>query len=152
MKNLGVLISFLMLISWPVSAHESSEHDGLMIETAWAPHTGRRTASAAVYLTIKNSSNTADALIDIKTDRAASAMLHVSKEVGTIMQMEHVARLPLPAHTSVSLTPGGHHIMLMRLTKPLKRGEIFPLNLTFEQQGDVTILVEITGIGGPEHN
>jgi len=38
----------------------------------------------------------------------------------------------------------------MMLAAPLKRGDIFPLTLSFEHAGDVTITVEITGIGGPE--
>jgi len=64
--------------------------------------------------------------------------------------MDHVARLDIPAHGAVSLSPGGHHIMLMQLAHPLKRGDSFPLTLIFEKAGPIQITVAITGIGGPE--
>ena len=36
---------------------------------------------------------------------------------------------------AVQLKPGGHHVMLMGVTKPLKAGETVPLTLTIEEKG-----------------
>jgi hypothetical protein len=45
--------------------------------------------------------------------------------------------------------------MLMRLHQPLKEGETFPLTLTFEKAGEVTVEVMVMGAGamgqGPMH-
>jgi len=144
-----LLLSFL--ISEPLFAHDSIDHNqGISIEQAWAPHTGKRTMSAAVYMTIRNDGDQKDTLIEVKTDQAAQSMLHQSKDVNGIMRMEHVERLDIPAGGTVQLAPGGHHIMLMQLAHPLKRGDVFPLDLVFEKAGKVRIFVEIVGIGGPD--
>jgi copper(I)-binding protein len=44
------------------------------------------------------------------------------------------------------MEPGDMHIMLMKLTKKLVEGESFPLTLTFENTGEMTIDVPILGI------
>ena len=151
MKILASALTLLCLYVVPATAHDGTAHKhGLTIEGAWAPHTGKRTMSAAVYMVIKNQGDKADALVSLETPAAENSMLHESKEVDGVMQMEHVHALSIPAGGMAELAPGGHHVMLMRLAKPLKRGEVFPLTLTFEEAGDVTIMVEITGIGGPK--
>ena len=132
-------------------AHNDESHkQTLAIEGAWAPHTGKRTHSAAIYFKITNHGSAPDMLIGVDTPAANSSTLHQSKEVDGIIRMDHVPSLTIPAESSVSLQPGSYHIMLMMLPTPLKRGEIFPLTLSFEHAGDVTITVEITGIGGPD--
>jgi len=151
MKILASILTLLFLYAAPATAHDGTAHKhGLTIEGAWAPHTGKRTMSAAAYMVIKNQGDSADALISIKSPAAENSMLHESKEVDGIMRMEHVHALSIPSGGTAKLAPGGHHIMLMHLAEPLKRGEVFPLTLTFEKAGDVTIMVEITGIGGPK--
>jgi periplasmic copper chaperone A len=39
--------------------------------------------------------------------------------------------------------PGGLHVMLLDLKAPLKEGEHFPVTLTFEKAGQVTISVAV---------
>ena len=41
------------------------------------------------------------------------------------------------------LARGGDHVMLMGLTGPLKDGDSFPLTLTFEHAGNVTVDVVV---------
>jgi len=150
MKPVIALISLLLLCG-PVLAHGNTSHNhGLSITQAWAPHTGKRTMSAAVYMTITNTGEHNDTLVEVQSALAALSMLHQSKEIDSIMQMKHVDRLDIPTGDTASLAPGGYHIMLMQLAHPLKRGEVFPLTLVFEKAGAVEIIVEITGIGGPE--
>jgi periplasmic copper chaperone A len=133
-------------------AHDGDTHDhGLTVEAAWAPHTGKRKMSAAIYLRIINAGTANDALVSVHTPVAMSAALHTSRETDDgIMRMEHLEQLVIPARGTAMLSPGKHHIMLMRLKAPLKRGEVFPLTLSFKRAGDVVIFVEITGIGGPK--
>jgi copper(I)-binding protein len=153
MKSL-IALALLMLAFLPASfAHDTAEHShGLLIEKAWAPHTGKRTMSAAIYLTIKNESAEEDTLTGVSTEAANMSMLHESKMVDGVMIMEHIERLPIPAGGAVSLSPGALHLMLMQLAEPLKRGSATQITLHFEKAGDVPVIVEITGIGGPEEN
>jgi periplasmic copper chaperone A len=61
-----------------------------------------------------------------------------------VMQMREVADgLPIPAGGSVVLKPGSHNVMLIGLKKPLTAGEKFPLTLTFEKAGNISVTVPV---------
>jgi len=55
--------------------------------------------------------------------------------------------LPLPAGESVSLAPGGTHLMLMGLTGPLSAGDQVPLTLSFETGPRITLQVPVRAVG-----
>jgi len=48
------------------------------------------------------------------------------------MKMRAVPGIDLPPGRSVELKPGGYHVMLMDLKRPLKLGERVPLELRLE--------------------
>ena len=54
---------------------------------------------------------------------------------GGTMKMRAVEALDLPAGRPVKLAPGGYHIMLFDLKKPLIAGEKVPLTLVIESAG-----------------
>jgi copper(I)-binding protein len=54
--------------------------------------------------------------------------------------------LSIPAGQSVTLAPGGYHIMLMELKSPLKRGGKVPVMLTFEKAGDIKVVFDVQSI------
>ena len=58
--------------------------------------------------------------------------------------MREVSSIDIPAGRTVELKPGGLHIMLMGLTQPLKDGEMFPLTLTFANEGEVPVEVMVS--------
>jgi len=60
-----------------------------------------------------------------------------------MMTMAEVAKIPVAAGTTVALEPGGYHIMLMELAKPLVVGEKVKVTLTFEKAGDVVVEAEV---------
>ena len=59
-----------------------------------------------------------------------------------------VATLPVQPGKSVTLAPGGYHIMLTGLKQPLQQGDTFPLTLNFEKAGQVTATVTVQKAGG----
>jgi len=58
--------------------------------------------------------------------------IHEMAMDGGVMKMRAVAKLDLPAGKATELKPGGYHVMLMALEKPLNEGETVPITLTFE--------------------
>ncbi len=62
---------------------------------------------------------------------------------GGEMGMRPVESIMLPAGTAVEMKPGGYHIMLIDLVKPLEVGTSLKLTLTFEKAGAVTIDVPV---------
>ena len=55
--------------------------------------------------------------------------------------------LSIPAGQSVTLAPGGYHIMMMHLKVPLKRNDKVPMTLIFEKAGDVKVIFDVHDIG-----
>ncbi|MEO0946481.1 MAG: copper chaperone PCu(A)C, partial [Pseudomonadota bacterium] len=63
--------------------------------------------------------------------------------------------LPIPAGATVSLEPGGYHLMFMGLEGPLVEGERFEATLIFEKAGAMVVPFTIRGKtakGGHGHN
>jgi len=52
-------------------------------------------------------------------------------DMGGMMQMRQVSSIPVPAGTTVTLEPGGLHIMLIDLAAPLTAGQTFDMTLEF---------------------
>ena len=94
----------------------------------------------------------ADRLVAASGDVAERIELHTHTMDGNIMKMRRVDAVEVPANGSVALQPGGFHIMLIGLKKPLQEGGSFPLTLTFEKAGTVDVEVAVEGVGsmGPQ--
>lgn len=59
------------------------------------------------------------------------------------MSMRPVGEIELPAGEEVALEPGGLHVMLLELAKPLTEGQTIRLTLTFEEAGEMTVEVPV---------
>ena len=70
-------------------------------------------------------------------------------DMSDVMEMVEVGRIDLPAGETVSLEPGGLHIMMLELPAPLENGDTFDLTLDFETAEDQVITVTI-GDSAPE--
>ena len=146
MKKSIIVSLFLLAIGLSACAAPAASSKTLSIEDAWAravtlsveTPAGEATAAmdtmqnsmqnmsgvnSAVYLTIVNNTAQADRLTGAATDAAAA--------------------VEIAAGESVSLAPGGLHIMLIGLQRNLIAGEKLDLTLTFEKAGQVSVEAEI---------
>ena len=65
-----------------------------------------------------------------------------------IMKMRPVPEgVEIPAGETVNLAPGGYHLMLLELKKPITEGEMVPVTLEFEQAGAVDVELAAGPIG-----
>ena len=67
------------------------------------------------------------------------------------MKMRPLAAIDIPAEQTVTLSPGGMHLMLLGLAQPLREGQTFPLTLSFEHAGPRQVTVAIEKAGAMEH-
>ena len=121
----------------------------LEVSNAWARATPAKAENGVAFLTIRTS--TPDRLVSVSSPVAKKAELHSMEMVGMVMKMRPLAGLDIPAGQSVTLKPGGEHIMLMGLNGPLREGQSFPLTLNFEKAGTrtVSVVVEKAAASGP---
>lgn len=132
----------------PMADHAMHSLGDLMVESPWARATARGSRVGGAFLTIHNAGEQTDRLIAADSDVAARVQLHRTQMENGVMQMRHVEDgIEIPAGGMAELMPGGFHVMLMGLTAPLQEGSTFPVTLTFERAGSITIDVPVRAAG-----
>jgi copper(I)-binding protein len=133
--------SVLVLLAGSPAFTQETKIGTLTIEHAWARPAAK--GNSAAYMVIMNA-GAADRLTAVSTEVAATAELHSSAiDAQGIGKMVPVQAVDVPSGSEARLAPGGLHIMLMGLKRPLVEGQQFPLTLSFEQAGPVTVEVAI---------
>jgi len=96
--------------------------------------------SSAAYLKITNNGISDDQLIAARAAIAQRVEIHSMKMDHGVMRMRAVdGGLAIAAGDSVTLAPGGLHIMLMGLTTDLVPDTMHEIILVFEKAGDVKL-------------
>jgi copper(I)-binding protein len=97
---------------------------------AWVRGTVPAQKTTGAFVTLESSG--AAKVVGVRSPAAKTAEIHLSEQRGGVMHMHAVDALALPAGKRVELKPGGYHVMLMGLTRPLAAGEQVPLTFTIE--------------------
>ena len=118
----------------------------IMVEAPWARASARRGGAGAIYFTLRNAGGAADRLVETSTTVAKRTEIHTHVMRDNVMRMTKIDHVKLPAKSTATFKPGGHHVMLMGLEKPLKEGDTVSLTLRFEKAGSVTVPVKVRGI------
>ena len=133
-----------------VHAQDMIRHGPLSIAQPWTRATPPR-APGGAYLTITNGGSESDRLVSVASPRAAKAEIHEMKMDNGVMTMRPLADgVEIPAGATVMLAPGGLHIMLMRLSGPIRTGEAIPIVLRFERAGEISVEFTAAPIGAKE--
>jgi periplasmic copper chaperone A len=142
---LGVAAALLLGLG-PASA-ENYTLKNLRINHPYARPTPPGARIGGAYFTIDKVGGGSDRLVRVETPIARAAEIHTMTMDGNVMRMRQIAALDIPAHSTAALKPGGYHLMLVDLKRPLAAGEVIPLSLTFEKAGTIEIaaLVEAPG-------
>ena len=115
-------------------------HGDLVISKLLARATVPGAAVGGGYMTITNNGTDADRFMGGTTNVAKMLEVHSMKMVGDVMQMR-----PLPdgiviePGATVTLEPGGLHVMFMGLDAPLAKDTSFKAELNFEKAGPVAV-------------
>ena len=113
----------------------------LSIDDVWA-RTGQPGQVSAAFMEVKNK-GAADKLISANCDCAKATELHTMTMADGKMIMAQVPSMDVPANGELKLKPGGYHVMLINLTRPLAAGDTLPIKLKFEKAGEVTVQAKI---------
>ncbi len=142
-------LRLLAIVASLLIASAAAAQTGPEIKDAWARATPGKAENGAAYLTIV--SPVADRVTAVSTPVAQKAELHTMSMEGGVMKMRPLAGIDLPPGQPTTLKPGGMHIMLFGLVRPLQAGQSFPLTLSFEKAGarEVTVAIGKAGAMGP---
>ncbi|WP_283445663.1 copper chaperone PCu(A)C [Noviherbaspirillum suwonense] len=126
----AIFVAALALgLSFSLVAKGASATPPVRISDAWARATVPGQPVGAAYLTLSAASPVT--LLQIETDAAKQVQIHDMRTVDGVMQMREQRNLEVAPDRPVVLAPGGMHLMLLDLKKPLKAGETVRLTFTF---------------------
>lgn len=131
--------AFLALLTVAVSA---ATPPGLSVQDAWIRATPGVDVAAA-YLTLHNAAAQPVVVSGVRSPAAAAAMIHESTLVDGKSTMRPREPLRIAAGETVRFAPGGLHIMLHGLKRPLAVGDEVPVTLLIEGGGSVTALARV---------
>lgn len=135
--------SLMVLIALAASVIVASAQAPLNVAEAWVrePVPGR--AVTAAYAVVDNPAKAEIAIVGVSSEVAGTAELHEMARSGDMMKMQQVKEIKVPAAGRVELKPGGYHVMLFDLKKPLKEGDVVPLVLTTSGGAKVNIAAKV---------
>nr|WP_086938256.1 copper chaperone PCu(A)C [Thaumasiovibrio occultus] len=135
----------LMVLSFSAvsSAHDYTFGD-LAIAHPWSKEIPPNTSVSAGFMAITNKSAQNEVLLGATSPVAASVELHTHLHGDDgMMQMRPVEEIVIPAGETVELRPHSLHLMLMGLNQVTPLGETFPVTLTFQNAGEVTLDLKV---------
>ena len=116
---------------------------GLSVTNAWSRSTPPVAKVGVVYFTLKNDTNKSDRLLKLSASVAEKVEVHRTEVLDGIARMREVAVLHVDAGQALEFKPGGMHVMLMGLKKPLVAGTTYELDLLFEVAGARKVKVQV---------
>ena len=143
MKFLAPALAFALAAT---AAHAA----GMEVRQAWS-RPAAAGGTGAGFLVLANPTGKADALVAVESPVARAVEMHRSAMSGGMASMQKAGRIDVPAGGTVTLAPGGYHLMFLGLTRPLKAGDAFPATFTFASGARVKATVKV-GLSAPPHH
>ena len=136
-RTLFILYSVLAsahLYAAEIAVKNVSTKNIVAIQNAWVRSTNAGQSVGAAYMTLTSPQNIT--LLRIESDAAKNVEIHQMSMQAGVMKMRMLDTLPLIAGKPYVLAPGGFHLMLFDLKKPLNEGEQVNFVLYFSNEKD----------------
>ena len=95
--------------------------------------------NTALFFEIKNYTNKPVKLIGASSPAAAISEIHTHQEVDGMKKMVQIDDIEIVPESTVSLEPGGLHVMLMNIKAPIKDGDKLEAVLEFDNGEKIEI-------------
>lgn len=155
MKLLKIAVAAAALSLASLNAHAMDHKVGdLTVTGAWTRATPPKAKAGGGFVAVTNNGSESDRLVAVTSDAAGKVELHEMSVVDGIMKMREMKDgIEIPAGETVTLQPGGLHIMFMGLKDGFEEGTTVPVVLTFEKAGDLAVELPVAKMGAkaPAH-
>lgn len=143
MRALPLPAACLVLLTAAVGAAAPA---ALTAQDAWIRATPGVDVAAA-YLTLHNAGTQAVVVIGVRSPAAESAMIHETTLSNGESTMRPRESLRIAPGETVRFAPGGLHVMLHGLKRPLAVGDEVPVTVLLEGGGSVTAMARVRALG-----
>jgi copper(I)-binding protein len=137
-------VAFPMLVAAVALAMALPAAAQVVVDGAWVRGMVAGQKVTGAFMQMRSPTDTA--LVAVTSPVAKIVEIHEMKMDGGMMKMNAIDKLPLPAGKPVELKPGGYHVMLFDLQRPVTEGDLVPLTLTFEDKGGRKSTVEVKAV------
>jgi periplasmic copper chaperone A len=134
----------LVVVAILAAGCSSAAAPKVTVSDAWVRSAAVAGQPTAAYLVISNGSGQPDALVGASSPDASMVQIHeTTTDTSGMTGMHQIDQLPIPGEGEVTLKPGGHHLMIMGLSRALTAGGKLQLDLVFEKAGKVVVMAEV---------
>jgi copper(I)-binding protein len=149
MTRIG-LVLLSAALAFPAAAQDDFRAGDITVARPWARATPPGAGAGGVYMALSTKGG-ADRLVKAESAVAERVELHTMSMEGGVMKMREIGVVDVKPGAATELKPGGLHVMLLGLKKPLAEGQRFPLTLHFEKAGRIEVQVAVGKAGAAMH-
>jgi len=139
LRNTGGSADELLAVSLPADVAERAEiHETVAVE------------DGSTDTTMGHDDHSTETTMGHDDHSTDTTMGHDDHATGTtggsiapVMEMRKVSKIDLPEEKTVRLEPGGYHVMVFGVKKPLKAGQKVRIELRFRHAGTTTVTAEV---------
>jgi len=147
----SVLIAAALVAASSAHAAPTYRQGTLEVDWPWSRPAAAGMTGAG-FMTLTNRGKAADTLVSVQSPVARKVEVHRSSMAGGVMSMQRQDRVAIPAGRTVTFGPGGYHLMLIGLVRPLKAGDRAPATLTFASGAKIKVVFAVgTGAAPATH-
>jgi len=148
MKNFALILTLFVLSAVGLCANaQDAKSARISVTGAYSKATVAGQSVSSGFMKIA-ATGASDQLISASSPVATEVQLHSMSMEGNTMKMRQIKALEIPTDSSVELTPGGLHLMLMGLKKPLAVGDVVRVKLKFASSGELEVNLPVQAVAG----
>jgi periplasmic copper chaperone A len=145
-RRANILLSYVAVLPWLVAtapaAPPAPPPAPLTVTDAWVRAIPGANVAAA-YMTLHNGGREPLKVLAVRSPLAAMTMIHETQLTNGVSTMRPHEPLSIAPGASVTLAPGGLHVMLHDLTRPLAVGDEVPLEISLEGGARVALSARV---------
>ena len=134
----------------PVAEKPVNQASGTSLKDAWVK--AADTGMTAAFGTLVNEGSARAHLVSVSADLSNTIQLHetVDDGSGSMQMRETKAGFVVDPGGTYALEPGGDHIMVMNLARPVKPGQTVTLTLVFEDDSTKEVTAVVKDFAGAD--
>ena len=116
---------------------------GLVVSNAWSPEAPPVAPVMAGYMTVKNTTASPIAITAGESSAFDTVEIHDMMMHDGMMHMVKQEKLVIPAHDSVTLKPGGLHVMFIKPKKTHHAGDTITASFELSNKQTLTVPFQV---------
>lgn len=131
-------IWFFLIVLFLPSFAFSKAADKVKLDSPYIRMVPKASKATALFVTLENQDDQDHVLVSAHSHGLSRLTeLHNHIKEGDVFKMREVSQIKIPAHSKVSLEPGGYHVMLMGVQKELKVGNKYLISFKFKDGSEI---------------